>query len=308
MKQRLTVPLAVALLIVLGAGCGSPKDSDNAQPQMPENQPIDNETVIEGSVQQLSYIYCVQNGHQTTLEYSNQKRAYVLYCAFPDGSRCDASAFQNKECTDETAEMPVDFIAVNRTTVGLISGPRSCPPVANPVCGSDGRTYTNACTAQQRHIDILAEGSCTNLPDITLPNVERYRGSIRVSPPEELSTTQTTDTAPVTTPPQNTTEKTTPTNQPPKSEPPSKLAQAGLPDWLSIPISLLDESNTSARATIEECRIDGNIYYVQIENNDFSILYDATGSLICYPSNDIDSSCPRGFTLATGSCTVVWEK
>jgi cyclophilin family peptidyl-prolyl cis-trans isomerase len=36
----------------------------------------------------------------------------------------------------------------------------SCPAEVDPVCGSDGETYSNACFAQSKKVDIAHEGEC----------------------------------------------------------------------------------------------------------------------------------------------------
>lgn len=291
------IVLVSSLLLFIGAGCGEDTPAPADTEPTPEQQAvIDNETIVLGTAEQLAYIHCIQSGNAVLLEFSDEKRDYISYCEFPDGKRCEAIDFHLKKCSQETAQEPTDFVAVNRTTLGLVAGPRTCPPFADPVCGADGRTYTNACNAKQHHVAVSEQGSCIAIPDIELPGEERYRGSLRATPNTGTVTQPAPQTAP--TPP-----ATGGTSLPAQTQP-----DISIPDWLVVPISLLDEGLAPARATIERCLVGGKTYYAQIEDDSFAILYNTDGKLICYPSNDIDSACPSGFSLASRSCTVIWQK
>ena len=38
----------------------------------------------------------------------------------------------------------------------------ACPAVGAPVCGSDGNTYSNSCTARRAGIENYTSGECAN--------------------------------------------------------------------------------------------------------------------------------------------------
>ena len=60
------------------------------------------------------------------------------YCSFPDGARCGAG--------DQTG------ICLPR--------PDLCADIYRPVCGCDGSTYGNRCSAESRGVSVASEGEC----------------------------------------------------------------------------------------------------------------------------------------------------
>ncbi|PIT86947.1 MAG: hypothetical protein COU33_00335, partial [Candidatus Magasanikbacteria bacterium CG10_big_fil_rev_8_21_14_0_10_43_6] len=86
----------------------------------------------------------------------------------------------------------------------------------------------------------------------------------------------------------------------------------GLPGWLEISISLLAADNSTKQASLEQCTISGNTYYLQSERcpDCFSILYEPRGGIVCYPHNDLIGDCPPSFSYTNRNriCTHIWEK
>lgn len=310
--------LIIGLLFIAGCGDDPPAnqaalDAVDAPPLEDvveeEQEEITEDTVIDATPDQLAYLHCIREGHDVNLQFSTEQNRYTLYCDLIDGTRCDARQFVDGICGEEDKDIIVQT-PIDRTTVGLAQGPRFCEPIAKPVCGADGRTYTNSCYAEQHRVAIVAEGACTELSNIDLPNVEADRTRTGTNVDSDGIRRRTgirprdrdisiVDGAPGSERPGETT----------LPDPETLETTEGLPDWVSLPIALLRASETIPRATIEQCRIGGIEYVLQVEgnNDDFAILYDRAGNVVCYPTNDLNGACPA-FDFDGRSCTVVWDK
>ncbi|MBT8452450.1 MAG: hypothetical protein KJO40_10825 [Deltaproteobacteria bacterium] len=105
----------------------------------------------------LESFVCGADGQTYTVEKAAQDERDVAHrgrCDEP--MRCDSRAdcFAGDECSPHGgANVCVPF-------------PHGCPCIGvfEPVCGSDGRTYINACEARCARVDIVFEGMCKDDP------------------------------------------------------------------------------------------------------------------------------------------------
>jgi hypothetical protein len=72
-------------------------------------------------------------------------------CGGPGHARCDPGFFCQKGVG--VCERPDAWGVCARK-------PRVCDFIEDPVCGCDGRTYTNACTASENGANIAHKGAC----------------------------------------------------------------------------------------------------------------------------------------------------
>lgn len=311
-KPFLTTTLLLGVCLFILSGCGK-QDSSAVPPPLV----IDNETVVASSPAQQAHAFCVSQGFSFVIERSEQQGP-ELFCRFLDGSRCPAVDFLNETCEPDSA------LAMKEPTTTAALGdvfqfPRFCEPVAEPVCGVNGRTYSNECIANQQGVAIQYEGTCdpriepTNPPTVYDPDPNK-----KVTTQETQSANSGGGTASSPSNPGNTSAGGNAiTYQAEQPRTPQVVNQEpiyvddGIPDWLAVPFSLVDGNQSVTKAWIEACPINGGTYYLQVENCEtcFSTLYTEDGSLICNPSNDISGTCPSGFANGKpASCRVILEK
>lgn len=272
------------------AGCGEKEPT----PQPPSTEDPE-EMVLEGTTDQQAYLACVRAGHEIKIVHDAAKNGRVIYCMFEDGSRCPARQFLNEECEPGEDFSGTEALAFDQSIDGLADGPRNCPTDVIPVCGEDGRSYANSCFAQLNHVAVAAQGACKGIEDLSPTKSDSY--IVRKTPAK--SNTQ---------PSADTTEKPTQASVP--SGAVTSVESTRGAQWLDLPISLLDQSDRIEYATMEECTLGRETVFVHTEGKtqDFAVLYDEGGSVICYPKNDIDDTCPKGFDFDRRSCSIVWKK
>ncbi|OGH68520.1 MAG: hypothetical protein A3J66_00350 [Candidatus Magasanikbacteria bacterium RIFCSPHIGHO2_02_FULL_47_14] len=269
--MKRTIFLTITSVVLLaGVGCASKTETSDTATS----------TVAASSPAQRAHALCLSTGNRPELRRVTDRLTPTLVCIFPDGTECPALGLLNDTCvpTAPTAEPSAE-------EGGPISDlPRFCEPVAEPVCGSDGRTYVNKCVAEQQRITVVKEGSCPSSDVATDLPVNTSLGTSQPVPPSVT----------------NPSSITSPTPQP--------IPSGQIPKWLEVPIALLEENANAVRPFIQECSIGGQRYYFQAEDCEqcLSVLYTADGQVACYPSHDITNQCPT--QVVNRSCKTIWEK
>ena len=157
-----------------------------------------------------------------------------------------------------------------------------CTSEYEPVCGANGTNYTNACLAQTQGIIIAHTGVCA-------PAEQKQAVTENKNSAPENSGAQA--------------EKNVASENQTPSDP------AG---WLGILKDFaLSAPRSNPPAFIEKCAFSGNTSYYSSPGCDGCIttLYNKDGDVICYPSNDLDNTCPAYFTGAyrANYCAKVWK-
>jgi putative hemolysin len=280
----------VAILLLAGLGCSS---DEKKQPEETTTVIESNETIVETTLDQQAYVFCQQQGNTIRIAFNSAKNRHSIECVFKNGTTCTAAAFMDGTCE---ASLPTETYPIIAQTgeAPILGIPRFCESIATPICGVDGRTYTNACIAKQQGIAVQIEGPCikeeTDATQLNTPLEEQqsYQQQQPSSDPVVVRHPTIGQGAII------------PTN-------PSEQ-----PGWLDISLSLLDADNSTKQATMEKCTISGQTYYLQSERcpECFSILYTYNGDITCYPNNDLTGTCPNNFSYTRRSniCTQVWKK
>ena len=296
---------------VFAVGCG------NDEPQSPqEPQEIDPEAIIETTEIQKAHAHCFSQGFKPMIEYT-EASGNVLYCVFTESQkRCPAIDFLYGDCSVRTAtNFDSGFSTSTAQVDDVFSGPRFCEPVAKPVCGENGRTYTNACIAEQQGITVIANGTCAaNIERGNPAVVEKQNTNSNDSGASSSGSSNIGNNGNSSFDPNNTgssadnAEPLLPPNTP--QEP--IISDAGLPDWVTVPFSLITQDITVIRTEVYKCQVGSSTYYLQTEQRSelFSTLYENDGDLLCNPTHDIANQCPSAFANGAipSSCQLVLAK
>ncbi|MBI4427391.1 MAG: DUF333 domain-containing protein [Candidatus Magasanikbacteria bacterium] len=151
----------------------------------------------------------------------------------------------------------------------------ACTNEYEPVCGANGINFTNSCLAQVQGIIISHTGVCAPA---------EQKQIAQDNPSGQTEKIVTVDS-------QNTTDPS---------------------GWLGIIKDFaLSAPKSNPPAFIEKCAYSGNTAYYFSPGCDgcATTLYNQNGNIICYPSNDLDNTCPAYFTGAyrANYCTKTWQ-
>lgn len=272
--------LLVLSLLTLGAGCSSAKKTSTSNTKSAANTSAE---------LQAAYLNCIEKNHTVEIRFNSEKNRNEVYCVFSEGKECEVREYQQGSC-DENTSTPEIRIDDEGNTAVPIPLTRKCEAKAKPVCGIDGQTYTNTCTAEINGVKVKHEGLCTE----------------EEQPKEEIVQKEEPKKTPP--PSQNTSSKTTPSAVKENSEPTkTNSGTIAPPGWANFVEALSQKKASSPTMTFSSCKINNKNFYLQKEEcpNCFRVLFAETGSVACYPGYDSATNCPN---LKESECKLIWKK
>jgi putative hemolysin len=303
MKKLLLPFSSLALLLLIGAGC---QKTAAVNPQDAQLAKI--------TLDQQAYVYCTNRGFVAKVQFDSETNKNRVYCTGTPGQQCDAIAFMNAKCDPKK----INTDDTNKSLSPIEDTKLNCDHIAKPVCGTDGKTYVNACTAKLQGKKVRYEGICNEkdepfelTPSPELNKTVRYRAA--PSPTNAYSSGKTytpgessnSPTPAATTQPTNS--KTTAQQTKPVTiytAPTTESRQAS--EWVPNLTAVLESSTSGTNVTLSECMVGSEKYYYQKEDcsSCFKVLYRENGETACYPGLD-DGQCPA---WSEKNCKVVWSK
>jgi len=276
MSNKTFLILILVSLATIGAGCSSSSSSNtNKTATSSQLQVVKKNPATEQSKNPI-YDFCESKGYQIIIRFDKTTNGSKAYCHFDDSKECEAESFAKGTCSKENGAV---FYNPTPTLVPV------CTITDPVVCGADGKTYINHCSAEKQNVVVKRQGNCA---DEQTNNIQPTNPLFPDNPVTKNSNPVAT-TNPVTTPSTNT-----------------NL------DWLKTATDILGSGLVNnPRAFIEKCNYGGTILYFASEGctNCFTTLYTENGSILCYPNNDISNSCPTYFNKSNRSknCSLYWK-
>lgn len=267
--------LLFSSFLILGIGCNEP---------VPEVALGDPEQVVQkqpdkSDPMELVHMFCEKNGNNIVVQFDEQSKTSRPFCLFSNNTQCDAVAYKNGECSPQNGAKI--FANSGNDITALL---RTCGSEDPVVCGADGRNYTNRCVAELQHIAAKHTGVCT---------AEEQA--------ETFTPTDLVSSTPVVAP-----GGTSPSDSPTPGE------KVETVDWLPLLYQLtLTRGKETPRASVEKCDVDGAVTYHYQEGggNPFTVLYNDSGTVQCFPKNDITAACPTFIkeNKRTQYCKEIWR-
>lgn len=272
MKTNHLLLAVVSSILFLGAGCsfGGTEKTTTSTPK---------EALTDTTLQQEAYLFCTQKGYDIQIRYDSAKNRNITYCILDKNTECDSIAFLQGTCPTNTNSE--DLSAMFEPITGDNFPLRLCEPKAEPICGIDNKTYTNACIAEFLGVKTRHTGSCdTSVEPVPVPTPET---EIEAAPVEITLGQQTIYGR----------SRSGSSNSSVSAGQPGTVENASTNTWVEIPLSLL-QSTAGTDNRIDRCNFNGTVtFYV---HDEFPTLYNAKGEAICYPEHDINDTCPSYIT------------
>lgn len=272
MKRLLpTIFLLSIAILIIGAGCATKKPAPTQTDTTKKTEIIKKKPQTEEPTNP-SHDYCQKTGNEIIIRMDQTTTSSIAYCRFADGTECEAEKYFKQSCAPGQGAKPYQ-------PPEQFDNFSVCTNEYEPVCGANGINYTNACLAQTQGIIISHKGVCK---------------------PSELKQ------------PENTIDSSAPAVNQNKSNTTVENQDAVDTGWLGIIKDFaLSMPKSNPPAFIEKCVYSNNPIYYSSPGCDGCVttLYDKTGKVICYPSNDIDNDCPPYFTSVyrANSCSKIWQ-
>ncbi|MFH0857643.1 MAG: Kazal-type serine protease inhibitor [Candidatus Magasanikbacteria bacterium] len=271
------------LTFFVGAGCN--KTEKQVVAPVEEEKPV-NKQPKEPDPYAIAIEACEEAGYGISLVYNEKTKATDAFCVFENSTACEVTAFKANTCSKNNGALPFNPVAVTEEGDKIF---RYCDTTSAAVCGKNGATYANTCIAEVQNITILHEGPClSNESGATVIPEERLAYEAKMAKKQASASKRTSPTA--------SKKYTIPTDTE--------------RDWFSVLLDIAEnEQEIYPKTFVEECKIGGLFYYYKTtgDTQPFSVLYDNEGKVVCFPNNDINEFCPKGFTITNRvGCTKVW--
>ncbi|MCB9798726.1 hypothetical protein H6758_03295 [Candidatus Nomurabacteria bacterium] len=325
--------LSLIIFTTLLSGCGaSPKNLDDfeigAEKRIVLKKPGNlSETPLEKAM-----TVCEANGFKVTVNQQYDK--VETLCVFDDGTGCDVLAFQSGKCSKLAGASPLSAVE-NQDGIASL---RYCKANNQPVCGKNGKTYVNECTAQVDGTEVESEGPCPGssedaagvsqtggffslISSKVSQQVSRTTRTVESSGTDDSddassgSTSQKSQTSS-----SNASNVTYQTKKTQSGQSTTKIktviktsdTPVALDDWFDVLVDMAASESKSAPSTfVEICEYSKNVvlfYKSDGASNGFDTLYDIDGAAVCFPKHDINGLCPDFFNVndRQPNCKKVW--
>ena len=268
----------ILILTLISAGCRSTLTKTNTASSTPLSTTVHKKPIVPSTIETANQ-FCEKQGFTIAAQFNTDTNEMKFYCVFSGNLACEALAFVNGKCSKKSGA--ITFQASPDT---LLERLRSCNVASPPVCGLNGKNYTNRCVAELNSVAVKHDGLCTATESSGLTLNQ--------------TTTQTPQAAfptlPAATKQQLVKDKT-------------ETAA-----WLGLLIDLIQaESPKTPPTFIEQCIYPkATLYFYSSGCADCqSTLYNQNGLVLCYPSSDSAGNCPNYFNLKTKSsfCSLIWK-
>lgn len=277
-RLPLTIFLLSITILIIGAGCVTKKTPTNQSDVATSTAEIIKKKSKIDTSTNPAQSYCEKSSNELIIRFNETTSSSIAYCRFADMTECEVEKYFKQTCAPgQGAEQYTPPEKINNFAI--------CTNEYEPVCGANGVTYTNTCLAQVQGIIISHTGACSQAEQQkNEPQKNPTADSVNSSANSQTKNTISTD-------------GNTSTND---------------LGWLTVTKDFaLSAPKSNPPAFIEKCSYSGNTSYYFSPGCDSCIttLYNKTGNIICYPSNDLDNTCPTYFTGAYRSnyCTKVWK-